>query len=49
VAALARAAAPLLPTAYDAMLIVAALAWLAAFGGFVAQYGPMLLLRRAAG
>jgi len=49
VAALARAAAPLLPTAYDAMLIVAALAWLAAFGGFVAQYGPMLLRRRAAG
>jgi len=49
IAALARVAAPMLPGAYDAVLIVAALAWIAAFGGFVAQYGPMLLRAGEAG
>jgi uncharacterized protein involved in response to NO len=46
-AALARVAAPLLPSAdYYAALLVAAVCWFAAFGGFVAVYGPMLLSPR---
>lgn len=49
IAALARAAAPLLPAAYETVLIVAALSWIIAFGGFAAKYGPMLLRSREAG
>lgn len=46
-AALARVAAPLLPSAdYYAALVIAAACWFAAFGGFVAVYGPMLLAPR---
>ncbi len=47
-AALARIAAPVLPSIYDDMLIVAALGWIAAFGTFVAVYGPMLVGARKA-
>lgn len=42
-AALARVAAPLLPSIYYETLIVAGLGWIIAFGAFVAVYGPMLL------
>jgi uncharacterized protein involved in response to NO len=46
-AALARVAAPLLPAAdYYPALVVAAACWFAAFGGFVAVYGPMLVAPR---
>ncbi|MGE0253059.1 MAG: NnrS family protein [Alphaproteobacteria bacterium] len=42
-AAAARVAAALLPGAYTALLHVAALLWIAAFGLFVVRYAPMLL------
>jgi uncharacterized protein involved in response to NO len=42
-AALARVAAALLPDAMLPLLWVAGVAWVAAFGGFLAAYGPMLL------
>jgi len=48
-AAVARVAAPLLPAIYDEALIVAALGWIVAFGGFVVVYGPMLLRARVSG
>jgi uncharacterized protein involved in response to NO len=43
VAALARVAAALLPGATVPLLWLAGLAWIAAFCGFLALYGPMLL------
>lgn len=46
-AALARVAAPLLSDIYYQTLIVAALAWIIAFGTFVIVYGPMLLRPKA--
>ncbi|MFO1060133.1 MAG: NnrS family protein [Dongiaceae bacterium] len=46
VAALARVAAALLPSQTLPLLWVAGVAWLAAFGGFLAAYGPMLLRPR---
>jgi len=49
VAACARMAAPVFPGAYFETLCVAAVAWMAAFGGFVASYGPTLLQPRRAG
>jgi uncharacterized protein involved in response to NO len=48
-AALARVAAALLPGIYYPVLVAAAAAWIGAFGGFVAVYGPMLLRPRAEG
>jgi uncharacterized protein involved in response to NO len=45
-AALARVAAALLPAAMLPLLWVAGLAWIAAFAGFLAVYGPMLLRSR---
>jgi uncharacterized protein involved in response to NO len=48
-AALARVAAALLPGIYYPVLVAAAVAWIGAFGGFVAVYGPMLLRPRAEG
>ena len=41
-AALARVAAPLLPEAGMALLVLSAAAWIAAFGGFALLYGPRL-------
>lgn len=46
-AALARIL-PLAPEFSSALLAVSAAAWIAAFGGFVLWYGPMLLRNRAA-
>lgn len=43
VAALARIAAPLLPTIYYEALLVAGIGWLLAFGIFLLVYGPMLV------
>jgi len=49
-AALARVALPLLfPAAYTRGMDVAGLIWIAAFGLFVAVYGPMLLRPRVDG
>ena len=48
-AVLARVAAPFLAGVYYPALMVAAVAWIGAFGGFVAVYGPMLLRPRAGG
>ena len=42
-AALARIAAALLPVSSMLLLHVAAFAWIAAFGGFAAVYGPLLI------
>lgn len=42
-AALARIAAPIVPECYFELLYISAGAWLVAFGGFVACYGPMLV------
>ena len=42
-AALARIAAPLLPTFYYQMLLAAGVAWFSAFAIFVLTYGPMLV------
>jgi uncharacterized protein involved in response to NO len=47
-AAFARIAAPMFPSAYFEMLCLAALGWLVAFGVFVAAYGPMLTRGRRA-
>ncbi len=49
VAALARMAAPMLPSIYHEALVAAALGWIVAFGGFVVIYGPMLLRARRTG
>ena len=49
IAAVARLAAPIVPAIYYDALIVSALGWIIAFGGFVAVYGPMLLRPRARG
>jgi uncharacterized protein involved in response to NO len=49
VAALARIAAPMLPSIYHEALVAAALGWIVAFGGFVVIYGPMLLRARRTG
>jgi uncharacterized protein involved in response to NO len=43
-----RLAAPLLPQLYLPLLGAAGLAWAAAFGGFAAVYGPMLVSPRRA-
>jgi uncharacterized protein involved in response to NO len=45
-AATTRIAAPFLDAASMTLLTVAAVAWTAAFAGFVAVYGPMLLMPR---
>jgi len=42
-AAAARIAAPLVPSVYLELLIVAAVGWIVAFGTFVLVYGPMLV------
>jgi uncharacterized protein involved in response to NO len=42
VSAMARVAAPFLDSVYRDALVVAAIAWIAAFTGFVLVYGPML-------
>jgi uncharacterized protein involved in response to NO len=49
VAALTRVTAVLWPAAYDALLWTSGLAWIAAFGGFVVLYGPMLASPRVDG
>ncbi len=46
VAALARVAADLFPAWRSGLLLVAGLGWIAAFGGFVAIYGPILVRPR---
>lgn len=46
-AAVGRVASPLLPDAYLALLAASGLCWVAAFGLYVALYGPMLLAPRA--
>jgi uncharacterized protein involved in response to NO len=46
IAALARTMAPMLAGAYLDVLIVAAIAWTAAFATFALAYGPMLLSKR---
>jgi uncharacterized protein involved in response to NO len=43
VAAATRIAAPLVPSLYLELLIVAAVGWIVAFGTFVLVYGPMLV------
>lgn len=48
VAAVSRVVAPFFDTAAMSLLTVAAVAWTAAFAGFVAVYGPMLLMPRRA-
>jgi uncharacterized protein involved in response to NO len=48
VAALARICAIIEPVYGDALLHLAALAWVAAFAGFALAYGPLLLGRRRA-
>ena len=48
-AACARVIGALIPAWTLALLHVAALAWLAAFGGFVVLYGPFLFRRAGAG
>ena len=47
-AAIARVAAPFAANWSEPLLAVSAGLWIAAFGGFVLHYGPMLLLPRAA-
>lgn len=47
-AALLRIGAGLLPHAQESMLEAAGLAWMAAFGLFLAEYGPMLMRPRPA-
>jgi uncharacterized protein involved in response to NO len=42
-AALLRIGASLVPEAYGIMLDAAGIAWIAAFGMFLFEYGPMLL------
>ena len=49
VAAMARVCAALHPPAYASALMIAGIAWLAAFGLFVAVYAPVLLLARPDG
>lgn len=46
VAASARIIAPILKDAYMEVLIVAAIAWIVAFGVFTLAYGPMLVRKR---
>ncbi|MDX6751891.1 NnrS family protein [Geminicoccaceae bacterium 1502E] len=48
IAALLRVLASLAPAAGSLLVELSAVAWLAAFAGFVVAYGPMLLRRRAA-
>jgi uncharacterized protein involved in response to NO len=48
-AACARVAGALIPAWTLALLHVAALAWIAAFGGFVVLYAPILFRRAGAG
>jgi len=48
-AALARIVAPVLAEVYSEVLIVAAVAWITAFGTFVLVYGPMLLSAKRGG
>lgn len=45
-AALTRIAAPVLPSLYYELLVVAAAAWLFGFAVFLLVYGPMLVLRK---
>ena len=45
-AALTRIAAPVLPSLYYELLVVAAAAWLFGFAVFLLVYGPMLILRK---
>jgi len=45
-AALARVAAAIFGSQSDALLHLSALAWLAAFAGFIVVFGPMLIQRR---
>lgn len=47
-AAVLRPFAEAIPSQYHALLSLSALCWLAAFGLFVIEYGPMLLLSRKA-
>ena len=49
VAAVTRMAASTLPSIYHEALVVSALGWIVAFGGFAVVYGPMLLRARRAG
>ena len=49
VAAVARAVATFMPEAWTPLVWTAGLAWIAAFAGFVAIYGPMLLSPRIDG
>ena len=46
-AALVRVGSAFAPQAYDLLLTVAAVLWFAAFGLFVAAYGPLLIAPRA--
>jgi len=48
VAAATRIAAPLVPSLYPELLILAAVGWIVAFGTFVLVYGPMLVSARQA-
>ncbi len=48
-AAVTRMAASTLPSIYHEALVVSALGWIVAFGGFAIVYGPMLLRARRAG
>ncbi|MDF1586960.1 NnrS family protein [Marinimicrococcus flavescens] len=48
IAALLRVLASLAPAAGSLLVELSAVAWLAAFAGFLAAYGPMLMRRRAA-
>jgi len=48
VAAATRIAAPLVPSLYPELLILAAVGWIVAFGTFVLVYGPMLVSAKQA-
>ena len=46
IATVARIMAALIPSSWDALVYVAALAWIGAFGGFAALYAPLLFRPR---
>jgi uncharacterized protein involved in response to NO len=46
VATLTRVAMEFIPVAFMPLMYVAALAWIAAFAGFIVAYGPMLVRPR---